>query len=175
VSRCEECGFDWDTPAEELEAAARGFADRYPKPLSRFLKEEDPEVVLRTRPEPGVWSALEYVAHTRDVFDFYTDRIRRVTTEDRPQLTAVGFDALAEERRYNDEDIAAVTAGITRAANGFADVLAGLSADDWPRVGIGSEGDERTVTELARRGVHDAHHHLLDIGRVMRHVRQAAD
>ena len=49
--------------------------------------------MLRTRPEPTVWSALEYAAHTRDAFTFYAERIERVLNEDRPQLTPFDFDA----------------------------------------------------------------------------------
>jgi len=39
-------------------------------------------------------------------------------------------------------------------------------------VGIGSDGDERTVHELAGRLVHEGHHHLLDVGRSLRAVRE---
>jgi hypothetical protein len=35
----------------------------------------------------------------------------------------------------------------------------------WGRVGIGSEGDERTVLVLARRAAHEVVHHLMDVER----------
>ena len=173
MSRCEECGWDWDADVDA--AAIRSYGDRFGKPLSRFLPSDDPDVVLRTRPAPDVWSALEYAAHTRDVFDFYAERIRRVLTEDRPQLAAGdAWDAIALERNYNGADPAEAAAQVAAAADACAALVDNLDAADWQRVGIGSAGDERTVMELARRAAHDAHHHLLDIGRVMRHVRQAA-
>lgn len=170
---CEECGYDWedDAPADAL----RKFADRFPRPLSRFLAGEDPDVVLRTRPEPGVWSALEYAAHTRDAFAFYANRIERVVVEDRPQLTAFDFDAAAEDRAYNAEDPAVVSDALASIARALADRLDGLDASQWQRVGSGSAGDERSVRYLARSAAHEGHHHMLDVGRVLRHVRQTLE
>ena len=170
--RCEECGYDWEADGpHELIAPARSFARRYQAPLTRFLPNEDPDVVARTRPEPPVWSALEYVVHVAAVFDFYDERIRRVVAEDRPQLTGYGFGEAADRDRYNERDRGEAAVDVARAADQLAQRLEALAPDDWERVGVGSDGDERTVLVLARRAVHDAHHHLLDVGRVLRRVR----
>jgi hypothetical protein len=170
--RCQECGYDWqgDGP-DDLIAAAGSFGRRYRAPLTRVLPGADPEVVLRTRPEPAVWSALEYTVHVIEVFGFYAERIRRAVTEDRPQFEGYGFADAADRDRYNERDIGEAAATLAASADGFAEQLAALQPGDWERVGIGSEGDERTVLELGRRAVHDAAHHLLDIGRVLRRVR----
>jgi hypothetical protein len=173
MTRCEECGFDWEvTPADAI-AGLRAAAERFPRPLSRFLSNEDPDVILRTRPEPAVWSALEYAAHTRDAFAFYDDRITRVLSEDHPQLVRADFDILCEERHYIDEDPATVAEGLAGVGRALADRLDALDDAQWERVGIGVDGDTRTVLVLARRAAHEAAHHLLDMGRVLRHVRQA--
>ena len=170
VRPCEECGYDWDddAPADGL----RKYAERFPRPLSRFLKDEDPDVVLRTRPEPTVWSALEYAAHTRDAFTFYAERVERVLTEDRPQLTPFDFDEAAEARQYNTEDPSDGRGGAGHDRRALADRLDGLDDSQWDRIGLGSGGDERTVRRLARSAAHEGHHHMLDVGRVLRHVRQ---
>jgi hypothetical protein len=168
VAPCEECGFD----SERDESRLGSFGDRYSKPLTRFLPDEDPDVILRTRPEPAVWSALEYAAHVRDVFAFYRDRVARALSEDRPQYVPLDPDAVCIERRYNDEDPAETVAGLAAAERELVALLDGLDEAQWARVGIGVDGDERTVRVLARRAEHDAHHHLLDVGRVLRHVRQ---
>ena len=169
MNRCEECGFDWDGDESRLGT----FADRYNKPLTRFLPNEDPDVVLRTRPEPAVWSALEYTAHVRDVFAFYRDRISRALTEDRPQYVALDPDAVCIERAYNAEDPADTARSLAEAERELVAVLDGLSDEQWDRVGIGVDGDDRTVRVLARRAAHEASHHMLDIGRVLRAVRQS--
>ena len=64
TARCNECGFDWNgTGPVDLLEQLRVFPRRYRVPLSRFLPGEDPDVILRTRPAPDVWSVLEYAAH----------------------------------------------------------------------------------------------------------------
>lgn len=166
--RCDECGFDWDGDETRLGS----FGGRYSKPLSRFLPNEDPDVVLRTRPAPEVWSALEYAAHMRDVLDFYRDRITRALTEDRPQYELLNPDAVCAERKYNDEDPSQTAASLAAAERSLVALLNGLDGAQWARVGIGVDGDERTVRVLARRVEHEGHHHLLDVGRGLRQVRQ---
>jgi hypothetical protein len=171
MARCEECGFDWEAGPTALVEVLRSFGPAYEACLTRLLAGED-ETILRVRPAPDVWSALEYTAHMRDVVAFYLDRIERVLREDRPRLTAVGFDRLAEERRYLDDDPREVLDALAEGSAEAAQLLSSLAPEQWRRAGVGSEGGERTVLVLARRLVHDGHHHLLDVGRVLRHVRQ---
>ena len=171
MTRCEECGFDWECAGTEAAAEVRGAGKRFVAPLTRFLPGEDGDGLVRTRPEPTVWSALEYAVHMRDALDFYAQRISRVLTEDRPQMHAVGFDAACEERRYNEEDVARVVAQMSQVSTHLADLLDTLDDASWARIGIGSDGDERTVLTLARRAAHECHHHLLDVGRGLRRVR----
>ena len=174
VGRCAECGFDWDCSAADAIAELRGAGQRVVAPLTRFLPGEDGDAVIRARPAPEVWSTLEYAAHLRAAFGFYGQRITRVLTEDRPQLHAVGFGSLPEEQTYNAEDPGRVIAHVGQASTQLADVLETLDDASWQRIGIGNDGDERTVLVLARRAAHEVHHHLLDIGRGLRTVRAAA-
>ena len=118
---------------------------------------------------------LEYTAHMRDVAAFYRERIDQVLTVERPQMYSVGFSALAEQRRYNDDDIEAVHVELDGHARATASALRTLSDDQWQRVGIGSEGGERSVEVLARRLAHDGHHHLLDLYEVARAVTGGSD
>jgi hypothetical protein len=173
--RCGECGFDGDAmSAEVLVGALRALGRRYRAPLTRFLANEgDGLAVLRRRPSPEVWSALEYAAHARDAIEFYVERISRVLAEDRPTLTPVGWSTQAELRGWNDELPSAVADGFADVAERLASLLETLDDDQWHRVGLSSEGDgaERTVRVLAERAVHEGHHHLLDVGRSLRAAR----
>ena len=173
MNRCEECGFDWDSEPAEVIAEIGRWGTSYRAGLTRSLPGEDREALARTRPAPTVWSALEYTVHMRDVARFYLDRIQRVLNEDRPTMEAANFPSMAETRRYNDEDVEGALDALTTAADSAADLLKSLDSEQWARVGVGSQGDERTVLVLARRLAHDGHHHLLDLGRVLRTVRQA--
>jgi hypothetical protein len=123
--------------------------------------------LIRLRPSPDVWCALEYTAHMRDVVDFYMDRIERVLREDRPALPAADFAAIAEARHYRDDDIDTVLDALDRRSTAAALRLRRLEARDWARIGLGSDGTERTALVLARRLAHDGHHHLMDLERIL--------
>jgi len=169
--RCEECGFDYEAlDPSEAPAAIRGFAKRYRAPLSRFLPGEDGDTLLRQRPAAGTWSALEYAAHVRDVFDSYDRWIGRILDHERPVLEGPGPDDLAVERRYNDDDPAAVADALAANAERLAATVEAVPDDGWDRVGLRRD-EERSVRLHARRAVHEGSHHLLDIGRGMRALR----
>ena len=57
-------------------------------------------------------------------------------------------------------------------AERLAATVEAVPDDGWDRVGI-RRGEERSVLFTARRAVHEGNHHLLDIGRGMRAVREA--
>ncbi len=168
---CEECGFDYEAldPAE-APATVRSFAKRYRAPLTRFLKGEDGDALVRERPAPEVWSALEYAAHVRDVFDNYDRWIGQCLAEDMPVMEGPPPDELATERRYNEDDPEAVTDALAVNAERLATTLEAVPDDGWDRAGI-RRGEERSVRLMARRAVHEGSHHLLDIGRGLRAVR----
>ncbi len=168
---CEECGFDDEAldPAA-IPAALRSFAKRYRAPLSRFLPGEDGDSLVRERPAPDTWSALEYAAHVRDVFGNYQRWIRQILAEDRPVLEGPAPDDLAVERKYGDDDPAAVAEALAANAERLAALVETVPADGWDRVGLRRD-EERSVLLLARRAVHEGSHHLLDIGRGLRAVR----
>lgn len=168
---CEECGFDYDAldPAD-VPAALRSFAKRYRAPLSRFLPGEDGDSLVRERPAPEVWSALEYAAHVRDVFANYDAWIAQCLAEDRPVLEGPLPDDMSAERRYNEDDPAAVADALAANAERLAATVAAIPPDGWDRVGLRRD-EERSVRLTARRAVHEGSHHLLDIGRGLRAVR----
>jgi len=174
---CEECGFDARAMSDaELVTAIASFARRFRAPLSRFLPGEDGAAVVRHRPAPEVWSALEYAGHTRDVLAFYRDRVERVLAEERP--TFVFVERVTPPERvatYHDEDQAQVAEQLAAEATALADLLDSLAPEQWRRVGLASEGSgaERTIRSLAERATHDPHHHLLDVGRSLRSARAA--
>lgn len=171
---CEECGFVYeDLAAADVPAAVRAFARRYRAPLSRFLPGEDGDALVRRRPEPDTWSAVEYAAHVRDVFANYAAWIELTLAEDRPVLEAPGPDELAALRNYGGDDPAVVADAIAANAERLAAVIEAVPDGGWDRVGLRGD-EERSVLFTARRAVHEGSHHLLDIGRGLRAVRDRA-
>ena len=170
---CPECGLDYESmPLGEAIAAIRGLPRRYRAPLTRLLPGED-DSVLRARPEPDTWSALEYAAHVRDVLGWYDGWVRRILTEDRPVLEGMAPEEAAVEHRYNEQDPVAVADDLAARAEALALTLDDVPDDGWDRVGL-RRGEERSVALHARRAVHEGSHHLLDIGRSLRAVRERA-
>jgi glycine/D-amino acid oxidase-like deaminating enzyme len=169
---CSECGFSEEsvTMADAV-AALRKFGRRYQAPLTRFLSGEDGDALLRQRPAPGVWSALEYAAHVRDVYAWYDERVRRSLAEDRPVIEGPGPDEAAEAGRYNELDPKTVTQELAANAERLAATLEVVPEESWERVHV-RFGAERSVLFTARRAVHEGNHHLLDIGRGLRAVRE---
>lgn len=174
---CDECGFDARTMSEdELVATIASFARRYRAPLSRFLPGEDGAAIVRRRPAPDVWSALEYACHSRDVLAFYRARVERVLAEERPTFDAVGPISPPDRvAQYQGEVADAVAEQLAGEATALAELLGGLAPEQWQRIGLSSEGDgaERTVRVLAERAAHDPSHHLLDVGRSLRAARSS--
>jgi len=168
---CEECGFSYESlAAPDIPAAVRAFARRYRAPLTRFLPGEDGDALVRQRPAPTTWSALEYAAHVRDVFGNYERWIRQCLEEDRPVMEGPGPDELATEGRYNEDDPAAVAEALGANAERLAATIEAVPDDGWDRAGM-RRGEERSVLLMSRRAVHEGSHHLLDVGRGLRAVR----
>jgi S-DNA-T family DNA segregation ATPase FtsK/SpoIIIE len=171
---CPECGFDYDASAPPTAPATlRAVPGRYRIPLERGLPGEDLDALLRARPGPGRWSALEYVCHTRDAMTLYDDRIDVALTEDRPEFAPMGRDQRAVDDAYNTQDPHVVLEQLAAAADGLAARVESVPPDGWARVGYRVEL-EMSVDWMTRNAVHEASHHLLDVGRTLRGARRAA-
>ncbi len=125
--------------------------------------------VLRThptvavRPEPDIWSPLEYGAHVRDVFRLFLMRLELMLTEDDPLFANWNPNETQEAERYHEQNPAVVATELLEAATAISDRFAGLSADQMSRVGRRSDGASFTVESFARYEIHDPVHHLWDV------------
>lgn len=172
--RCDECGFDYERVSDaDVPAALRRFGQRYRAPLTRGLPGEALGDLLRAHPQEGVWSALEYACHVRDVFDVQRQRIERMLTEDLPTHEPMDREDRVTRDAYNDQDPVAVADQLAANAETLATTLEALDADQWKRPGIYTypEPTERDVSWVARHTAHEGQHHLLDIGRSLRSAR----
>jgi hypothetical protein len=174
--RCEECGFEYESVSpEEAATKLRSFGKRYRAPLTRFLPGEDGETLLRERHSPDAWSALEYAAHARDAIRFNTYLAKRALTEDSPELPWPNPDKVVAEERYNETlDPAAVADELADRAEKAAGLIEEADTASWSRTATFGPAGEFTALWFARNAVHEGHHHLLDVGRTLRHVREAA-
>jgi predicted carbohydrate-binding protein with CBM5 and CBM33 domain len=118
---------------------------------------------FRPRAAPGVWSALEYGCHVRDVLRLYDERLGLMLTADEPHYPNWDQNETAVADRYGEQDPAAVAAELQTAADAIAARFEGVSGDQWQRTGVRSDGARFTVESFARYFIHDPVHHLYDV------------
>lgn len=164
---CEECRFgpaSVDDVAGEIGVLGRKFA----APLGKFLPGEDGDALVRLRPAPDTWSPLEYACHVRDVLQVFHERTTAMVAEPGVQFGWWDHEAPAADGTYNAESPAEVAAAIDLAARSYHETLAGLTPDQRAATGERRPGEIFTVDSLAIYALHEARHHLLDIGRGLR-------
>ncbi len=155
--RCEQCG---------LAAGEVAVAD---VPERAFVAAEEWVVILRenpavaARPEPGVWSPLEYGAHVRDVYRLFDSRLALMLEQDEPTFANWDQDETARTERYGEQDPEVVAEELETAALAFVARLRGLRPDQLDRTGTRSNGSQFTVTTLSQYFLHDVIHHLWDV------------
>ena len=167
---CPKCGLDYDTilPADGV-AALRSYPRRYGELFPPRDDDEKPDAVIRRRPEPKVWSMLEYVGHVTDSVTVLGDAVRRMTVEDHPTLGFFDPDEKAEQDHYNERDKDTALANLNAALERAADDVAGVDRNAWSRTAQFPWGDRDALTTM-RNLVHEGYHHLRDVEDVLKQV-----
>lgn len=155
---CPECGFD----ASSVQPS--DVADRIRDDAADWVHRLAGSGV-RTRPEPGVWSTLEYGCHIRDVHRIFDHRVRLMLTEDDPQFPNWDQDETAIADDYASQDPAVVATELFDAATVVAAAYANVPADAWTRRGLRSNGSEFTIATISVYHLHDIVHHANDVAR----------
>ncbi|NMM15864.1 MAG: DinB family protein [Cellulomonas sp.] len=156
--RCPECGFAALDVAANVAIAAtvRTLAPRWVGVLSRSD--------ARERPEPSVWSVLEYGAHVRDVHLVFGARLVSMLEHDDPLFENWDQDAAAVADRYDLQSPAVVASELADVSDALADAFDGVEGEEWDRPGRRSNGSVFTVSTLGLYFLHDVIHHLHDVG-----------
>jgi hypothetical protein len=169
--RCAECGFDADSlsPSDAI-VALRSFPRRWRGALAIVGDEED---LLRRRPSPGVWSALEYLAHTRDAVAVNGWAMAEALTKDHPVLEWPGG---GDPSGPADDNPVSTTpdaeTGLRELTENVERVAAraeGTDAGDWRRQATLHGGRDEEVDALwfLHHAVHEGSHHLRDVKNVI--------
>jgi S-DNA-T family DNA segregation ATPase FtsK/SpoIIIE len=173
VDRCEACAFLYDDLAPAAVPAAllrlSGEYELRLAPGASLGPDVEHDLRLRAHPLSGVWSALEYACHVRDVLRVQRERVHQALHEDRPAVAPMGREERVERDRYNEQAPATVAIELRAAAASLAADLDALDATGWARPALYNwpTHQERTVTWVARHTVHEMEHHLRDIDDVL--------
>src|SRR5262245_43591546 len=137
---CDTCAVVYaDVTAKALPEQLVSFGHRYRERLLPPSRPAEWHAVLRTRPAAGVWSALEYACHVRDVFLTLRDRLYTVLVEDTPVMAPMYRDHRAVLARYNEQDPEEVAGQLATAARLIAQAFDALDARSEERR-VGKEG-----------------------------------
>jgi hypothetical protein len=153
---CPDCGFD-------PHGVARSDVPELTRELAAALAEAVEAPGAGRRPQPAVWSPLEYGCHARDVCVLFDQRLRLMLTEDDPQFANWDQDETALEQRYWEQRPTAVAADLRTAADVVADSFAAVAGAQWERPGRRSDGSVFTIDTFARYFLHDLVHHRWDV------------
>jgi hypothetical protein len=159
--QCDACGFDGAIYDDEtLLEALRALGPRWTGLLDAAGAQ------LRVRPAPGVWSAIEYAAHSRDITALHVFGVEQALTGDELVLPGIEADELIEAAAatYADADEKVVGAELAGYAGRLADLAGDAGPAAWTR-GI-TIGDSRNdVRQLLEHALHDSKHHVVDVER----------
>jgi hypothetical protein len=163
MDACDGCGFVYEPErATEAGAAILGDADA----IADALRSGRAEV--RMRPEPEVWSPLEYGAHVRDVLLSQRERVILARILDNPESHPIFRDARVELDGYAAQDPDAVARQVVDAATMFANVLDRVdAAGEWDRTMVYNypEPSSRSIAWVAVHTQHELRHHRGDVER----------
>jgi len=153
---CPDCGFDARTVAgPQVAARLRENAARWPAVCAR--------ADVRVRPEPGVWSPLEYACHVRDVCRVFEARVSLMRSQVNPAFENWNQDDAAIADAYATQDPDVVSTDLTVAAGSAAASFDALGEGDWQRTGVRTNGSIFTLETLGQYFLHDLTHHLCDV------------
>jgi hypothetical protein len=153
---CPECGLDVTAlPPDEVASRLRANAERWRQVLAR--------VDAARRPKPGVWSALEYACHVRDVHRVFGTRVKAMLEHDDPLFENWDQDEAAVQGAYGAQRPARVADELVAASEDVATAYARVDGSAWDRPGRRSDGSVFTTASLARYHLHDVEHHLVDV------------
>ena len=130
-----------------------------PGRIGEFTESLD-DAALTTQPEPGVWSALEHMAHLRAAAELWTHSIYMMIMLDAPELAFVHPRQWMKKMGYTKLAFGENFAAYEIERRHLMRMLAGLSFEDWNR-SCRFAGKVNTFTifgEVMRMALHEIDH-----------------
>ncbi|TDU82462.1 DinB family protein [Kribbella voronezhensis] len=162
---CQECGFNYDTG--DLQGTVTTLIRQSAESSMALTKAAaGPDVnVVRLRPEPEVWSAIEYACHVRDVLEVQRARIAQCLAEDRPVYAPMDRSGRLKELKYEQQDPMVVAAALMKNARDFGAAARVLKPAELGKLGLYNYPVRapRTLGWLIRHTAHEIQHHRMDI------------
>jgi hypothetical protein len=133
--------------------------------VARSLEGFD-DAALSAHPIPGKWSAREVAQHLADSEMNSAIRLRKLLTEDDPQIQGYDQEHYAKALGYNDRPIEPALDALRGARATSAQLLERMTDADWSRAGTHSESGRYTAEDWLRIYADHAHNHAAQIRRL---------
>lgn len=146
--------------AKLIQAYSRGY-DEVMQSLDGF-----PTEALTSHPLEGKWSAAEIVHHLADSEMASALRLRKLLTEDNAIIYGYDQEAYASQLKYNTRDLAPALDAFRAARATTAQILNGMSEEDWQRQGWHSESGAYSAEKWLSIYADHAHNHASQIARL---------
>ena len=155
---------------EERQALIERYKAGYDE-VVRSLEGFDEEA-LSAHPIPGKWSAREVIQHLADSEMNSAIRLRKLLTEDDPQIQGYDQAGYAVSLRYNERPIEPALDALRGACATTGQLLDRMSGADWSRAGTHSESGPYTAEDWLRIYSAHAHDHAAQIRRLREELRK---
>jgi hypothetical protein len=166
---CEQCGFNYDTG--DLQGTVTLLIKQAADCAMALTKAAaGPDVnVVRLRPEPEVWSAIEYACHVRDVLEVQRLRIAQCLAEDRPVYAPMDRTGRLKRENYEKQDPMEVAAALMRFAREFGAAARVLQPQQLGKLGLYNYPlrAPRSLGWIIRHTAHEIQHHRHDITEIL--------
>jgi hypothetical protein len=128
--------------------------------MLRTLFDAFPDALLRWRPAPEEWCALEVVGHLVETEERgFAGRIRAIRAEERPRFSGWDPASVARVRRDAEGDAAQLLAELTRRRAESVALVESLTTAEYARGGDHPDVGFLTVNDLLHEWVnHDGNH-----------------
>jgi hypothetical protein len=156
---CAECGFDggrWDE--RDTVSTIRGLALRW-----RWTIEGMDAALVQQRIDPGTWSIAEYTDHLADVLWMMRFAVEAAASD--PGIVLGDAIEPGEAGVHRQIDLDAALPRLDDEVRQLHEVAVGIEPEDWGRHYVIGE-ETLDIGWSLRHGVHDATHHLHDVGRI---------
>ena len=156
--------------SEERQAHIEQYKAGYEE-VARSLEGFDEES-LSAHPIPGKWSAREVVQHLADSEMNSAIRLRKLLTEDDPQIQGYDQEHYAASLRYNERPIEPALDALRGSRATTGQLIDAMSDADWSRAGTHSESGRYTAEDWLRIYADHAHNHAAQIQRLREALKQ---
>ncbi len=133
----------------------------------RALTDGIDDATLRRRPAAGEWAVIEVVAHLADTEERALSRVRQMTGQDDPYLDSFDQEALAEQGRYIERDLACEIGRLERLRAEHLAELDKLGSPGWERTGRHGQHGQMSVELYETHVAAEEVDHLAQIARLL--------